>query len=62
MVLPAAWNQALLESGQVAWEHETAAAAVPGIRAIERTGEFLVCTVGSGGYVFEVQLPEWRAQ
>lgn len=62
VVLPAAQNRALLESGQVAWEHEAPAAAVPGIRAVERDGEFLVCTVGSGGYAFESQLPEGRAQ
>ena len=58
--VPLARGERLLESGRVVWEQEATAAVPDGIRTIDRAGDLLVCTVGSGEYSFAAKLPEWR--
>jgi alpha-L-rhamnosidase len=57
VVMPAARGERLLESGQVVWEHEAPAAEADGVRTIDRAGDALICTVGSGEYRFTAKLP-----
>jgi alpha-L-rhamnosidase len=58
--VPLAQGERLLESGRVVWEQEATVAVLDGIRTIDRAGDVLVCTVGSGEYSFAAKLPEWR--
>jgi hypothetical protein len=58
--VPLARGERLLESGRVVWEQEATVAVMDGIRTIDRAGDLLVCTVGSGEYSFAGKLPEWR--
>ena len=58
--VPLARGERLLESGRVVWEQEATVAVLDGIRTIDRAGDVLVCTVGSGEYSFAAKLPEWR--
>ena len=55
-------GETVLESHLVVWEEEKAVTPTPGIRAIVRQDDVLVCTVGSGEYHFSAALGDRRLQ
>jgi len=56
--LPVRVGTPLMESGVTVWAHEQIADQTPGIHDIQRKGNVLVCTIGSGAYRFHTTLPE----